>query len=53
LKGNGAGVILEGQDEILIEQSLRFAFKGTNNQVEYQALITGMLLAKKWGPQCY
>jgi len=37
--------VLEGPEGVLIEQSLRFAFKASNNQVEYKALIAGMLLA--------
>jgi len=48
-KGSGAGVILEGPDGLLIEQALRFTFKASNNQAEYKALITGMLLAKEMG----
>ena len=46
-QGSGAGVILEGPNGLLIEQALRFAFKASNNQAEYEALITGMLLAKE------
>ena len=34
---------------VLIEQSLRFAFKASNNQAEYEALIAGILLAKEMG----
>ena len=34
---------------MLIEQSLRFAFKASNNQAEYEALIAGILLAKEMG----
>ena len=45
-QGSGAGVILEGPDGLLIEQTLRFA---SNNQAEYEALIAGMLLAKEMG----
>jgi len=48
-QGYGAGVILEGLNGILIEQALRFAFKASNNQAEYEALIAGMLLAKEMG----
>ncbi|MCI53031.1 gag-pol polyprotein, partial [Trifolium medium] len=33
-----AGVVLEGPDGVLTEQSLRFAFKASNNQAEYEAL---------------
>ena len=47
--GSGAGVILEGSNGVLIEQSLRFAFKASNNQAEYEALIAGMLLAREMG----
>ena len=48
-QGCGAGVILEGPNDVLIEQSLRFAFKASNNQAEYEALIAGILLAKEMG----
>jgi len=44
LKGSGAGVALEGPDGVLIEQSLRFEFKASNNQAEYEALLEGMRL---------
>ncbi|GAU45720.1 hypothetical protein TSUD_401020 [Trifolium subterraneum] len=47
IRGSGAGVVLEGPDGVLIEQSLRFAFKARNNQAEYEALIAGMRLAKE------
>ncbi|XP_045797595.1 uncharacterized protein LOC123891742 [Trifolium pratense] len=46
VRGSGAGVVLEGPDGVMIEQSLRFAFKASNNQAEYEALIAGMKLAK-------
>ncbi|XP_068486933.1 uncharacterized protein [Phaseolus vulgaris] len=48
-QGSGAGVILEGPNGVLIEQSLRFAFKASNNQAEYKALIVSMLLAREMG----
>ncbi|XP_068474936.1 uncharacterized protein [Phaseolus vulgaris] len=47
--GSGAGVILKRPNDVLIEQSLRFAFKANNNQAEYEALIAGILLAKEMG----
>jgi len=50
-QGSGAGVILEGPNGLLIEQALRFTFKASNNQAEYEALIAGMLLAKYMGAQ--
>ncbi|RDX76921.1 hypothetical protein CR513_43033, partial [Mucuna pruriens] len=43
--GSGAGVILEGSNGVLVEQSLHFDFKASNNQVEYEALLVGMKLA--------
>lgn len=51
LRGSGAGVVLEGPDNILIEQSLRFEFKASNNQAEYEALIAGMTLAQEMGAE--
>ncbi|XP_068476610.1 uncharacterized protein [Phaseolus vulgaris] len=50
-QGSGAGIILEGPNGMLIEQALRFAFKASNNQAEYEAPIAGMLLAKEMGVQ--
>jgi len=50
-QGNEAGVILEGPNGLLIEQALQFAFKASNNQTEYEALIAGILLAKEMGAQ--
>ena len=48
-QGSSAGVILEGPNDVLIEQSLRFSFKANNNQAEYEALIARILLAKEKG----
>ncbi|XP_020208119.1 uncharacterized protein LOC109793060 [Cajanus cajan] len=49
LGGNGAGIVLEGPGGILLEQSLRFEFRASNNQAEYEALLAGMTLAKEMG----
>ncbi|RDX79463.1 Retrovirus-related Pol polyprotein from transposon 17.6, partial [Mucuna pruriens] len=43
--GSGARVILEGPNGVLVEQSLHFDFKASNNQAEYEALLAGMKLA--------
>jgi len=51
LKGSEAGIILEGPGDILIEQPLRFEFKASNNQAEYEALIAGMNLAAEMGAE--
>jgi len=34
---------------LLIEHIPRFAFKASNNQAEYETLVTGMMLAKEMG----
>ncbi|XP_057452608.1 uncharacterized protein LOC130744439 [Lotus japonicus] len=43
--GSGAGVTLQGHGELILEQPLRFQFKASNNQAEYEALIAGLKLA--------
>ncbi|XP_068483302.1 uncharacterized protein [Phaseolus vulgaris] len=50
-KGEGAGIVLEGPENIQIEQYLRFGFPTSNNQAEYEALIAELLLAKDVGGQ--
>nr|XP_025664335.1 uncharacterized protein LOC112762688 [Arachis hypogaea] len=45
----GAGVILENQDGITIEQSVRYEFPVSNNQAEYEALLAGLSLAREVG----
>ena len=44
-----AGVVLEGPEDLLIEQALQFAFKATNNQAEYKAILVGLNLAHDLG----
>jgi len=51
LNGSGAEIVLEGPGDMLIEQSLRFEFKASNNQAEYNALIAGMNLAQEMGAE--
>ena len=50
-KGSGAGVILEEPNDITLEYSLKFDFQATNNQAEYEALVTGLRLAKEVGAE--
>jgi len=47
--GAGAEVVLEGPGNVLIEQSLRFTFKTSNNQAEYEAIIAGLNLGRDDG----
>ena len=46
-KGSGASIILEG--DIVVELSVKSEFPISNNQAEYKALITGLLLATNMG----
>nr|KYP38150.1 Uncharacterized protein Mb2253c family [Cajanus cajan] len=48
-KGGGAGIILEGPNQVTLEQSLKFSFKATNNQAKYEALLAGLRLARDLG----
>nr|KYP32048.1 Retrovirus-related Pol polyprotein from transposon opus [Cajanus cajan] len=48
-KGGGAGIILEGPNQVTLEQSLKFSFKVTDNQAEYEALLAGLRLARDLG----
>jgi len=43
-KGVGVSIVLEGPNDILIEKSLHFAFKTSNNQAEYEAILAGLSL---------
>ncbi|XP_072056313.1 uncharacterized protein [Arachis hypogaea] len=45
----GAGVILENQNGVIIEQSVQYEFPVSNNQAEYEALLAGLALAKDVG----
>nr|KYP74292.1 Retrovirus-related Pol polyprotein from transposon 297 family [Cajanus cajan] len=46
---SGDRIVLEGPGGILLEQSLRFEFRASNNQAEYEALLAGIALAKEMG----
>ncbi|XP_074349151.1 uncharacterized protein LOC141688902 [Apium graveolens] len=46
---SGAGLILISPEGFTIQQAITFAFKVTNNQAEYEALISGLKLAKSLG----
>ena len=51
-----SGIILEGPDNVTLEQALKLNFKPSNNQAEYEALIVGLKLERKVGAkklQCY
>jgi len=44
-KSCDVGVVLEKPCDILIEQDLKFYFKASNNQAEYEAIIADLNLA--------
>jgi len=48
-KGASADIVLEGPNNILIEKSLHFAFRTSNNQAEYEAILVGLSLAREVG----
>lgn len=48
-KESGVEIVLEGPNNILIEQSLKFEFKASNYQTEYGALIVEMDLSLDTG----
>jgi len=48
-KGADADIVLEGPNDILIKKSFHFAFKSSNNQVEYEAILADLSLAREVG----
>ena len=44
-QGSGAGLILTSPEGIDIEYTLRFKFRASNNEAEYEAVIAGLNLA--------
>ena len=41
-QGSGAGLVLKNPKGVVAEYALRFSFKASNNQAEYEALIVGL-----------
>ncbi|GAV85620.1 RVT_3 domain-containing protein [Cephalotus follicularis] len=46
ITGSGAGLVLTSPDGWTLEYALRFKFKATNNESEWEALIAGLTIAK-------
>ena len=46
-QGSGADLILTNFEGIVTEYALRFNFKASNNQVEYEALLASLKIAKE------
>ncbi|XP_077249485.1 uncharacterized protein LOC143889159 [Tasmannia lanceolata] len=49
--GYGAGLILTGPDNFTADYALRFGFRASNNEAEYEALLAGMNLAAQTSAQ--
>ena len=45
VQGSGAGLILTSPDGIDTEYALRFGFRASNNEAEYEAVMAGLNLA--------
>ena len=48
-RGSEVGLVLVSLEKITIEKSLRLSFSATNNEVEYEALLMGMMMVQKMG----
>ena len=47
--GFGMGLVLVSLERITIEKSWRLGFSAKNNEVEYEALLVGMIMVQKMG----
>ena len=45
-KSGGAGVVLISLEGEILKYTVRLQFPATNNEVEYEALLTGLSLAR-------
>ncbi|GAA0142240.1 hypothetical protein LIER_03186 [Lithospermum erythrorhizon] len=48
-KGSGAGILIRGLDNIVMEYTLRFTFSTTNNEAEYGAMVAGLAIVRSLG----
>ncbi|XP_071929189.1 uncharacterized protein [Coffea arabica] len=48
-EGSGAGLLLEDPQGTECSYALRFDFAASNNEAEYEAVIAGLQLARKFG----
>ncbi|KAK4836989.1 hypothetical protein QYF36_001917 [Acer negundo] len=46
IKGSGLGLVLKSPLGDILEQSIHYNFRATNNEAEYEALIAGLNLVK-------
>ncbi|CAL9024301.1 unnamed protein product [Prunus brigantina] len=50
-QGSGTGLVLKTPDDTMIEYSIRFQFRASNNEAEYEALLPGLRLAHSTGAE--
>lgn len=50
-QGSGAGLVLIAPDHTTIEYTIRFQFKTSYNEAEYEALLFDLRLATKMGDE--
>ena len=43
-RGSGVGLVLVSPEKTTIEKSLKLSFSATNNEVEYEALLMGLMM---------
>jgi ribonuclease HI len=48
-KGAGAGILIENDEGVTVEYSLKFEFPTSNNQVEYEACLAAIRAAEELG----
>ena len=48
-RGSGVWLILVSPEKITIEKFLRLDFSATNNEVEYEIMLMGMMMVQKMG----
>jgi ribonuclease HI len=48
-KGVGAGILIENDEGVTVEYSLKFEFPTSNNQAEYEACLAGIRATKELG----
>ena len=46
-RGSGVGLVLVSPEKITIEKSLTLSFSATNNEVEYEVFLMGMIMVQK------
>ncbi|XP_016648932.1 PREDICTED: uncharacterized protein LOC107880908 [Prunus mume] len=50
-QGSGAGLVLKTPNDTIIEYAIRFQFRASNNEAEYEALLAGLQLAQSSGAE--